>query len=222
MTLSTDTIDQIVANVLSQLSSPGEAVSDVSAPPQSVEKDSRHRLAGSVVTADQLENLEAGRVVLVGEKAIITPAAGDVVRERKLVIERTSGSFGLQKTVDTNPRRINSKLSVAIVRHTDNVQQAIDELGELNRELVSCPDDAAKFAISELCRDGAETVLIFAEQTHRAACLANRNSKAKAVVVKDSGEVKTVLKQLRANVWCIDPTDRSYFELKNLLKVIRS
>ncbi|QDT30994.1 hypothetical protein [Thalassoglobus polymorphus] len=222
MTLSTTTIDRIVANVLSQLSTPDEPVHEVSPSPEEARQPPQHQLSNNVITAEQLESIPAGQTVFVPTKAIITPAAVDVVRERKLTIERTSHSPESQQSKATNQAATSNHLSIAIVRHTENVQQAIAELGDVNKELVSCPDDAAKFAISELCRTGAGTVLIFAEQTHRAACLTNRNSKAKAVVANDSGEVKKIRKQLRANVWCIDPTNRSYFELKNLLKVICS
>ena len=38
--------------------------------------------------------------------------------------------------------------------------------------------------------------------------------------VNDAGEVRTIKQQLRANVWCIDPTGRTWFELRNLLRSI--
>jgi hypothetical protein len=229
MTLSTNTIDRIVANVLSQLSPDASDAAVVpvekTLPTKPVQQSvvlktaSQTSLTETVITADLLEKMTTGQVVAVSQKAIITPAANDLIRERRLVLGRTNqtAKSKTQSTSDTN-----SILSIAIVHYTAEVQQAIAELGEFNKELLSCPDDAAKYAISELCRTGANDVFIFAEQTHRAACLTNRNSKAKAVVVQDSGDVKIVRKQLRANVWCIDPSGRSYFELKNLIKTIRS
>lgn len=229
MTLSTNTIDRIVANVLSQLSPDASGAAVVPAektlPTKPVQPTvvqtavSQTSLTETVVTADLLEKMTNGQVVAVSQKAIITPAANDLIRERKLIIER--GNHVAKSKTPTTPGE-SSILSVAIVHHSAEVMQAIAELGEFNKELLSCPDDAAKFAISELCRTGAKDVFIFAEQTHRAACLSNRNNKAKAVVVRDSGDVKNIRKQLRANVWCVDPTNRSYFELKNLIKTIRS
>jgi hypothetical protein len=62
--------------------------------------------------------------------------------------------------------------------------------------------------------------VILAEQTHRAACLANRHERVKAVAVRDAGEMRAIRKQLRANTWCIDPSGRSWFELRSRLKSI--
>jgi hypothetical protein len=88
------------------------------------------------------------------------------------------------------------------------------------KELLSCPDDAATFAISELSRGGFDGAIVFAKQTHRAACLANRHSAVKAVAVRDAAEVQAIRRQLRANVWCLDPSGKTYFELRNILKAI--
>ena len=65
-------------------------------------------------------------------------------------------------------------------------------------------------------------VIIFAEQTHRAACLANRHERVKAVAIQSAQEVKQIRRQLRANVWCLDPGARSFFELKTLLQQIET
>jgi hypothetical protein len=42
----------------------------------------------------------------------------------------------------------------------------------------------------------------------------------KAVAIRDAAEVHAVKRQLRANVWCLDPSGRTYFELRNVLKAI--
>lgn len=220
MTVSTTTIDRIVANVLSQLSPQvqrTESVVSQTLPTQTVQS---FQISESVITADLLEKVQIGQAIQIPSKSIVTPAANDVIRDRQLTIHRSNTAKTKTSESGKQSSSSNSKLSIAIVRHTEAVRVAISELGEFSEELLSCPDDAAKFAISEICRSGVGSVLIFAEQTHRAACFANRNEKVKAVVVRDTGDVKAVRKQLRANVWCLDPTDRSYFELKNVLRAI--
>jgi hypothetical protein len=110
-----------------------------------------------------------------------------------------------------------------VVRNTPSVDQLWTDLnGRWKRELLGCPDDAAKLAIGAICRGETSTVVVLAEQTHRAACLCNRNDKVKAAAVTDTADIKAVRKQLRANVWCVDPGQRSYFELKNLFREIHS
>ena len=218
MTLNTAAIDRIVANVLSTLS-PQVATA---APAADEQKSAvpASRLSEAVITAEHLEQCSLGQKIELSAKAIITPAAQDVIRDRQLQVYRISAGEKSASNSHTLPA-IN-KLSAAIVRHTSAIAQALEETASVRKELVSCPDDAAKYAISEICRGEATSVLIFAEQTHRAACLANRNQKVKAVAVRDQADVVAVKKQLRANVWCFDPTDRSYFELRNIFKAITS
>ena len=217
MNLNPTTIDRIVANVLSQLSPSENNTSSKVVNGENPVPDSVTRLSEAVITAELLQPIQSDSIE-VSTTAIITPAAFDLIRERRLKIGKAKVSSN--STNSTNKDVSAKKLSIAIVRHTEAVDRALEDLDPHNQELVSCPDDAAKFAISEICRGEAATVLIFAEQLHRAACLANRNTKVKAVIVHDQGDVAAIRKQLRANVWCLDPTDRSYFELRNVLKAI--
>lgn len=217
MTLTAETIDRIVANVLGQL---GTAEKSASTPAQSDNTtDDAIELADSVVTAALLEPMTPGARIVVGRKSIITPSASDIVRERRLNIQRINDQDSLgrgrQRGSSTGCR-----LSAAIVQYPETLQQAIQEISPQTQELFGCPDDAAKFAISEICRGAADRVLVLAEQAHRAACLANRNGKVKAVCVQDSGDIKAARTQLRVNTWCINPTGRSYYEFKNIFRVI--
>jgi hypothetical protein len=84
--------------------------------------------------------------------------------------------------------------------------------------LLGCPDDAAKLAISAVCRGEADRVVIFAAQHHRAAALSNRNAAVKAVAVSSFDDLRGALEQLRANVLCLDPTNRSDFEVARLVE----
>ncbi|MEW4488249.1 hypothetical protein AB1L42_09225 [Thalassoglobus sp. JC818] len=244
MNLSAEAIDRIVANVLNQFSTPkaaqiastkptgiSSAESRPNAPPaepvapESEPSRSEVQISDSVITAETLHRIPDGSQVIVKPRAIITPAADDIVRQAKLMIERRLESQTAASTQSSSgkaPSASNSTstLGAAIVRHSSALDSALEELKLKSRELVSCPDDAAKQAISEISRNGVNTMLIFAEQQHRAACLANRNERVKAVVVRDASDVQQIRKQLRANVWCLDPTDRSYYELKNVLKMI--
>ncbi|MEW4529096.1 hypothetical protein [Maioricimonas sp. JC845] len=237
MSLDAATIDRIVANVLSQLGSTPAAATDApasdvaAAPAPSVSPapsaPAPVRLDEAVITADVLERQAAGAsVVEVGKKAVITPAARDTARERRIEIIRTGESPKANaqptaKTVRPEAKPGSPSALACVVRHTDAVDRVLDDvLPGARKELLGCPDDAAKLAISALCRGETGQVLIFAEQTHRAACLANRNSKVKAVAIRDVLDVKAIRKQLRANVWCIDPADMSWFELRQLLRTI--
>ena len=88
--------------------------------------------------------------------------------------------------------------------------------------MVACPDDAAKLAIAELSRGGASQAVILAEQTFRAACLANRNDKVKAAAIESAVDIKSARQQIRVNTWCLDPGDKSWFELRNVFRAIEA
>lgn len=218
MSVDTATIDRIVANVLGQLRAPAERMP--SAESQRADRVDAFRIADRVITADTLDEITNGSMVSILEKAIVTPAARDVARERDIrLIRNGAATPDSGKVHSLNPRPLT--LNAYIVRHTESLARALDDqLKDGRRELLGCPDDAAKRAISDICRGDAGRVLIFAAQAHRAACLANRNEKVKAAVVRDIGDVKHVREQLRANVWCVDPGELSYFELRNLLREI--
>ncbi len=183
-----------------------------------------------VITADLLAERVNGAVAIgIGPKAILTPSARDFIRERGLRIDRGAGASGgggantvaqVAAPPSINAQPTNQPVLI-VVRNTDAVTRLWNDLQSTwTRELVGCPDDAAALAIREVSRGAIKTAVILAEQTHRAACLANRNESVKAVAVRDAGEIALVRRQLRANVWCIDPTPKSWFELRNVLKAV--
>jgi len=221
MPLTSETIDRIVANVLSQVSTSAVDAPPVQEPREEAVSQSVS-LNESVITAELVEALAPATSVTVLKRAIVTPAAWDAIQARRVKLLRgEQPSVGA--TTASSVSGASSKTSRAplliVVRHTPAIDQVWDDLkGAWKKDLQGCPDDAAKLAISSICRGEASQVVILAEQTHRAACLANRNEKVKAVAVSERSEIKAVRKQLRANVWCIDPTGRAYFERKNLLR----
>lgn len=230
MNIDSTTIDRIVAGVLHQLAGGGDdAPSGITAETRSgggrAEKVS---ITENVVTAEVLlAHANGDARVAVRDKAIVTPAAWDAARERGVEIVRVSASAAARrdaKRVPDNGQRgaaTNGLPQLIVVHSTDVVERVWEEIrGGWQRELLSCPDDAAAQAISAICRGETSTVAILATQTHRAACLANRNEKVKAVAIRDAGDVRTIRKQLRANVWCLDPAGRSWFELRTLLRAI--
>jgi len=231
MSFSQDTIDRIVANVLNQLGgTPVAAVPPVAprpavqpVPAATTPTPRQVQIQQSVITAALLEPLRQGETVQVLPRAIITPAAQDIVRGRQLNIVRDERSNDTVKgtsavsAVSTGPRLL------IVVKNSQALDQLWSELtGNWRRELTGCPDDAARLAIAEIARGGAEQIVIVAEQTHRAACLANRHERVKAVAIRDAGDVRLIRKQLRANTWCLDGAGKTYFEFKNLFREIQS
>jgi hypothetical protein len=228
MNLDSTTVERIVAGVLNQL-----ATGRVSAPVDlSAQTEKREgsaepvKLAADVVTAEVLLKESNGHSrIIVSERAVVTPAAWDAAKERGVEIVRSPGSNRDDcpgNTTSDGQGSVDAASSLlCVVRNTDAVDRIWDDLKtDWRRELLGCPDDAAALAISAVCRSEAGTIVILAEQAHRAACLANRNERVKAVAIQDSGDVRTIRQQLRANIWCLDPTGRSWFELRNLFRAV--
>lgn len=231
--LDTAAVDQIVANVLKQLSAGGSGSSSgsgsstvmVATPtaPRGTE-DSRLPLAKAsvvvtlserIITGDLLTEKAAGATqIIIPVKAILTPTAHDFLKTSRAQVVRGSAATAAAKSGEVT----SSTWKWITVTSTSAVARLSDELGAgWSREVLGCPDDAASLAISAICRGEASGVVIVSKQHFRAACRANRNDKVRAVPVSSPAEVKSAREQLRLNVIAIDPTSRSYFELKNIL-----
>ena len=75
-----------------------------------------------------------------------------------------------------------------------------------------------KDAISSLCRADAAGVVLFASAAEKAACLANRNQKVRAAAVQDVNHLRDVISQMGPNLICVNPKQKSFIELRNLIK----
>lgn len=228
MNTDTATIDRIVAGVLNQLAGGGDGA------PEAATAKTRNRgegaetvtMTANVVTAEALlAHIDGRSRIVVPKRAIVTPAAWDAAKERRIEIVRASASRPHGTAVNAASNRSETSKSglpqLLVVHSTDAVERVWEDIRDgWRRELLGCPDDAAAQAISAICRGETATVVILATQTHRAACLANRTEQVKAVAIRDAGDVRTIRKQLRANVWCLDPAEKSWFELRNLLRAI--
>jgi hypothetical protein len=173
-------------------------------------------ISSRVVTEAVLEaSLHGAKTVRFAPKTVLTPTARDYLRVHGIDWSYATSEPSRSQTLDGG-------WAVLIVRSTTAVERVVAELfPDARRERFSCPDDAATFAIAERARGGFARGILFAEQTHRAACLANRHTAVKAAAVRDAAEVVSIGRQLRVNVWCLDPTNRTYFELRNVLKALR-
>lgn len=230
MNLDSSTIDRIVAGVLNQLAGGGDGAPSgvTAAAPSRGGRAESVSITENVVTAEVLLAHVAGQSrIAVRDRAIVTPAAWDTARERGIEIVRASATAAEQG----NAKPVTAKKQghpagvdlpqLLVVHSTDAVERVWEDIRDRwRRELLGCPDDAAALAISAICRGETSTVVMLATQTHRAACLANRNEQVKAVAIRDAGDVRTIRKQLRANVWCLDPAGKSWFELRTLLRTI--
>lgn len=228
---STDLIDRIVANVLTQLSPGAKVAAPVAVQPVAkVPVPVAEKIAVAVslqqrvVTAELIEAVAKNQAVIISPKSIITPAAWDAIRERNLKLERGTVAEPAKANASTSKSEQKPPAGqglLIVVKSTQSAEKLFSEAKSgWRRELLGCPDDAAKLAIAELSRGACSQVVILCEQSLRAACLANRSDKVKAAPVSGAGDVRMARRQLKVNTWCLDPSPLSYFELRNILKAI--
>lgn len=228
--LDSTAVDQIVANVLKQLSATGGAVETVkgqgpkakgeeqkATPVALSPQPSTISLSDRVITGDLLAEKATGATqIVVPDKAILTPTAHDFLKASKAQLIRASAAGAKASPSSAAPGITSWKLIT--VTSSPAVSRLTGELGtSWSREILGCPDDAATLAISVLCRGESGGVVILAKQHFRAACRANRHDKVRAVPVSSPADVQSAREQLRLNCIAIDPTGRSYFELKNTI-----
>ena len=217
MTNAADIVDRIVAGVLEQLHAPAAAAPAIR--PATAANGSLE-IRDTVITAALLETrgIVAGPVVFVA-KAIVTPSAVDFLSSHKIGWTRSNNAASLNTASAT--------WSVFVSRSTPAVESALDAVtrqpgAHWHRELVGCHREAARLAIGALCRGECEGVIGFTGKPEALVCHANRNAQVRAAAVETVEQVKRIKHTVGANLFAVDPRERSVFALRNLLREIIS
>lgn len=216
MQFSEELVNQVVANVLSAISQQGNSGQASGSAPAVATPDSSVVLSEKVITADLLaEKVKGQSVVGIAAGAILTPTAKDYLREFKISVHRSS-SVASSKEQGAPWRAVVLSSSSAVKNTLTTIEQQTN--ARWSQELSASLDEAVKDAVSSLCRADAGGVVLFAEATEKAACLANRNQKIRAASIQDVNQLRTVISQMSPNLICINPAQKSFIELRNLVK----
>lgn len=219
--LDSQLVETIVAGVMDRLRGGSVPARPTNANPGNKKTQEVRPADATVVIADRVvteavlvERLhDTTTKVQFGNKAVLTPTARDYLRTYGIHWDRgesTDGTYG-------------AGILAVIVSQAPIVKRIVSEqMPGARVELLGCADDAARLAAAEIARGGRESALVFARQSHRVACLANRQSAVRAAAVRDVADVNAVRSQLRTNVWCLDPTGRGSFDLRNLIRAATS
>ena len=222
-------VEQIVSNVLAQLQ-PASVRPVVESPKSAptimtvemlkpVEKPAVVELTASVITADLLEaNARAGQPLKIGRRSILTPSARDWLHTKRIDwsrIDRLASSG-----ISTVKGAALWQLIVQTV--TPTVKALHDGLKRQpdgwKIELVGQPVEAATLAIGAINKAEHDGVAILSEFAEIIACRANRNERVRAAVISDRKQLDLTMQHLGVNVVCINPTGRTFVEMRNLLR----
>lgn len=208
-------IESIVAEVMAKLS-PVAAASAAPAPrPNETKQLTAQLIDARVVTASVLEECcSTGTTrVVVSRKAIVTPAALDWLKSRKISWERG--------TAQAASAAVPSKSWLIILQSVTSASRAaVDELrkGGYRCELVGQDAEATDLAVRALSCSEMRGAIVLSEQAERIVCLANRNHKVRAAVLSTGRPWQQIREMLHPNLVCIPVAGRTFVELRRTLR----
>ena len=225
MPIDDQLVNQIVAGVMQHLGETDPLTSSDSMPSADQRETSAADIGigitENVITAELLETrLNGSSQMVIGPRAILTPAARDYLKEHGIRWSR--GQVPNEQSAASVCR-----WAAVVVQSTAAVISAVQQVDQesgncCKQELVGSDADAASEAVSLLCRGDADGVVVFANSAAAIACRANRNLRIRAAVTNDVFTTKAVLRDMGANLFCVQPEGRSFIELRNLLRAVVS
>ena len=156
----------------------------------------------------KLENIKTLRVK---PKTIITPAARDELRDRKIEIAFDLGSSGSSNNspttilLGTTCNSTGNRLRDQLTANGTQIQLHVDKCA---RQLATKVGNKVS---------GAMPALIVTDQPYKAVCSANRNSNVRAVVIGDPNELRAAKAELNPNCVVIKTGNEGRFDLSYVL-----
>lgn len=213
-------IDEIVSRVLKELRTSGAAAPSVpAAAPSPIEKAPVGEVAitAAVITAELLvQSIGSAKKVRVAPKAILTPSARDVIRQRGLEV--------LREVDGSSSKPIAAAWRILVSKAGSQVDAALDALHSsgagFDRQLSGTTEEAVSAAVSALSRSEVKGIVVLTSSPELAACMANRSERVQAVALREVAVLGEIRRQFQPNVVAIDPTSKGAFELRQLLKMV--
>jgi hypothetical protein len=157
------------------------------------------------------DRLSGVRKVLVSTKAIITPAARDLLKQHKITIGRVAANAKRDKPALVIGMADTPADPADLLRMVSPLAGGIERLAKTGMATV-----VAELA-DAVAKDG-RLGLLLSGQPLVAACLANRQAGVRAAVARDRDEVVQAIGSLGMNLLVVDPARRSLFQLGQMVK----
>lgn len=245
---STGSIDQPVASV-SRIHLPPETVASVSpahpvatsvlrplvAAPAASPPGSSVTLTEAVITAELLSRLAPGAArVFASAKSIVTPAAKDWLRDHHVILERglpPASSTLLPKAAGhatankaSNPSAIAAMWVLGVVSATASVKTFLNSTQTAATvsqvKILGAGTETQEFVSGAIHKAEAHGAILIERSAAKRACDLNRSPAIRAAVVSSPAEVLLTSSDFSPNVYVIDPTLKTFIELRNLVQAI--
>lgn len=214
-------IDRIVSNVLAQLQPEGSTRAVIAEPPSviatPVSKPAAIELLDPVITAKLLQDRAATASALrFGPKSLLTPSARDWLHTRKVPWSREATSSATSTSANPAKRRLLLSTITPTVRAVQSTLSR--ELPGWGCDLIGKATEVVETVARLISTAEAELVVAISDRAELIACYANRSAKVRAAVVTSIEPLTSMAKHLGANVIVLDPSGKSYIELRNILR----
>lgn len=173
-----------------------------------------------MITADLLAQQVVGvREIRIGEKSILTPAAADWLKAKRITWTR-----GRSRAASTIVSPVSARWCLIQQSVTPVVSGVKDWLLKQSTgwraELSGTVGEAVAQAVGLVAKAEVQGVVIITEAPEAAACRANRNGAIRAAAVAGRSSWTPIRSQLSPNIVCVRPSGLAFMELRNLLKEI--
>ena len=160
------------------------------------------------------QSLTDVNTVVVHQRAVVTPAVMDELRERKVQMIRQQNLAATKST----PASL-----VFTTYETDwNLAEWMSSAGKVFARSETLPNDCIEEISSELklaLASGKNLGVIVTSQSAKASCVANRLNGVRAAVGFDRESTIEAMGSLNPNVLIVDPRGKNAFQLRNLLEL---
>jgi hypothetical protein len=218
MNVSAAEIERLVREALSRLSAaaPVESTSSVvtSAKPAVATVADAFEVAAQVVTLAEIDGrLSNKRRLVVGPKAVVTPAVRDVLRQRNIVLER--------RVLGTRTSNAAAKgtIMVAVAARAD-AGRLVERLRRDGYAVQQLAQAGLAAAVRELADDvvrGGSRGLLLADEVEAAVVALNRRGGVRAVGGDDASAVGRLSAAVNANLLVVRPAGKSEFVLQRIV-----
>jgi len=170
-------------------------------------------IASRVVTLAELDGkLEGIKQLVVPAKAVITPAARDLLRQKQIDVGYAVAAKAVAKP------RLPLVVGVAETKYdATSLVQAIAREGTTVERLAQTGLVQAVREISDEAAKGGKLGLLLTDETAAALCLANRRAGVRAVAATSIAATPRTMQSVGANVLMIDPAGRGAFGMQRIV-----
>lgn len=205
-------IERLVRTVVAQLDGEQAVAAAPIASQGATEQAEQAVFAGSVVALADLRGRLAGvREAAVSPRAIVTPAARELLHDRKIKLVRAESKDAVAAPRYSSAAGKRLALAIADGRPGDRAVEMLRREFEL-RTTPSAGWAAAVAASSDAVRDGWRCLLL-SEAPARDAAEVNRSRGVWAAAVQHAGDVRRIRGEMSLNIAAIDPRGASDFAL---------